>query len=73
MKDKTKWHKCPDEIPPEYECLRVEIWNEHFGCWECIAAEYCDKALRFFDIELDPPQELFHEVPDEVYWRLWED
>lgn len=73
MKDKSKWHKFPDELPPENECIRLEVWNEIKNYWECVAAMFFNGSLCFYDRPIDSPQKLFFKVPDEIYWRLWED
>lgn len=72
MKFPERWHKWPEETPPENEPLQVEVWNPFLEKYE-LAVGIFRKGEFFHYDSGESSQYLFNHVLEEVFWRLWED
>lgn len=72
MKFPERWHKWPEETPPENEPLQIEVWNSFLEKYELAVAVFREGDFFHYDSG-ESSQYLFNHVLEEVFWRLWED
>lgn len=72
MKFPERWHKWPEETPPENEPLQVEVWNSFLEKYE-LAVGFFRKGEFFHNDSDESSQYLFNHVLEVVFWRLWEE
>lgn len=73
MKHLEKWHKWPEEMPPEDEPLQVEVWNNFHEKYELAVGVFYDGEFFHHDPSGLVGQYLFNHALEEVFWRLWEE
>ena len=71
MKFPERWHKWPEETPPENEPLQVEVWNSFLEKYELAVAVFREDVFFHHD-PYESSQYLFNHVLEEVFWRLWD-
>lgn len=72
MKFPERWHKWPEETPPENEPLQVEVWNSFLEKYELAVAVFREGDFFHHD-SYESSRYLFNHVLEEVFWRLWEE
>lgn len=72
MKFPERWHKWPEETPPENEPLQVEVWNSFLEKYELAVAVFREGDFFHHD-SYESSQYLFNHVLEEVFWRFWEE
>ena len=72
MKFPERWHKWPEEIPPENEPLQIEVWNSFLEKYELAVAVFREGDFFHYDSG-ESAQYLFNHVLEEVFWRFWEE
>lgn len=72
MKFPERWHKWPEETPPENEPLQVEVWNSFLEKYELAVAVFREGDFFHHD-SYESSQYLFNHVLEVVFWRLWEE
>lgn len=73
MKFPERWHKWPEETPPENEPLQVEVWNDFHEEYELAVGVFHDEEFFHHVLgELEFRQRLFVRRQKQVFWRLWE-
>lgn len=72
MKFPERWHKWPEEIPPENEPLQIEVWNSFLEKYELAVAVFREGDFFHYDSG-ESSQYLFNHVLEEVFWRFWEE
>lgn len=73
MKHPEQWHTWPQEVPPEDEPLRVEVWNNFYEEFEPAVGVFHEGEFFHHDLSGFFVQRLFNHFLEQVFWRLWEE
>ena len=77
MKHPEKWKVWPDEVPPENVPLRIETPNERYNILAKTDGLFFEGRFWYTPKGSDSgPSDKLHwdeDMPEKVFWRLWED
>lgn len=73
MNHPEQWHKWPEEVPPKYQLLQIEVWNDFYEEFEPAVGVFHEGEFFHHGPNGFFIRRLFNHALEEVFWRLWEE